>query len=118
MVILLSEDLKYVQVQIFSLMNEAMLGAICERLKLKRYMMGSKILSERGFVEKMIFVVCGTLESVAADETRILSVGDACGLELLASYLDPDSVRTGLPILDYNDHHFLSKLQGSIVINS
>jgi len=81
-------------------MDEPILDAICERLKQKTYIKGSKILSQGGLVEKMVFVVRGKLESFGDDGTIVpLSEGDACGEELLTWYLEHSSVTTGIAIL-------------------
>lgn len=82
-------------------MDEPILDAICERLRQKTYIKGSKILSHGSLVEKMVFVVRGKLESIGEDGTRIpLSEGDACGEELLTWYLEHSSVSTGISILE------------------
>ncbi|CAJ1952239.1 unnamed protein product [Sphenostylis stenocarpa] len=83
------------KVRIFALMDEPILDAICERLKQKTYIKGSKILSQGGLVEKMVFVVRGKLESFGDDGNIVqLSEGDACGEELLTWYLEHSSVTT------------------------
>ena len=92
-------------------MDEPILDAICERLKQKTYIKGSRILRQGGLVENMIFVVRGKLESIGEDGTRVrLSEGDACGEELLTWYLEHSSVSTGISVHDamtttttYND---------------
>ncbi|KAK7314722.1 hypothetical protein VNO77_33249 [Canavalia gladiata] len=77
------------KIRIFALMDEPILDAICERLRQKTYIKGSRILSQGGLIEKMIFVVRGKLESIGEDGTRVpLSEGDACGEELLTWYLE------------------------------
>ncbi|MED6108452.1 putative cyclic nucleotide-gated ion channel 20, chloroplastic [Stylosanthes scabra] len=55
------------KVRIFALMDEPILDAICERLRQRTYIKGSKILSMGGLVDKMVFVVRGKLESVGED---------------------------------------------------
>ncbi|XP_047147456.1 probable cyclic nucleotide-gated ion channel 20, chloroplastic isoform X1 [Vigna umbellata] len=83
------------KVRIFALMDEPILDAICERLKQKTYIKGSKIVTQGGLVEKMVFVVRGKLESFGDDGTSVpLSEGDACGEELLTWYLEHSSVTT------------------------
>ncbi|XP_020203455.1 probable cyclic nucleotide-gated ion channel 20, chloroplastic isoform X3 [Cajanus cajan] len=83
------------KVRVFSLMDEPILDAICDRLKPKAYMKGSRILTQGGFVEKMVFVVRGKLESFGADGTRVtLSDGDVCGEELLTWYIERVSIST------------------------
>ncbi|XP_052722681.1 probable cyclic nucleotide-gated ion channel 20, chloroplastic isoform X2 [Vigna angularis] len=83
------------KVRIFALMDEPILDAICERLKQKTYIKGSKIFTQGGLVEKMVFVVRGKLESFGDDGTSVpLFEGDACGEELLTWYLEHSSVTT------------------------
>ncbi|XP_061355812.1 probable cyclic nucleotide-gated ion channel 20, chloroplastic [Gastrolobium bilobum] len=83
------------KVRIFALMDEPILDAICERLKQKTYIKGSRILSHGGHVEKMVFVVRGKLESIGENGMGVpLSEGDACGEELLTWYLEHSSVST------------------------
>ncbi|KAL2334320.1 hypothetical protein Fmac_015533 [Flemingia macrophylla] len=83
------------KVRIFTLMDEPILDAICERLRQKTYIKGGIILSQGGPVEKMIFIVRGKLESIGEDRIRIpLSEGDVCGEELLTWYLEHSSVST------------------------
>ncbi|KAL9324370.1 hypothetical protein ACSQ67_009227 [Phaseolus vulgaris] len=83
------------KIRLFALMDEPILDAICERLRQKTHIKGSRILSHGGLVEKMVFVVRGKLESIGEDGTRIpLSEGDACGEELLTWYLEHSSVST------------------------
>lgn len=84
------------QVRIFALMDEPILDAICERLRQKIYIKGSKILYDGGLVEKMVFVVRGKLESIGEDGTRVpLSEGNVCGEELLAWCLEHPSGNKG-----------------------
>ncbi|MED6208910.1 hypothetical protein PIB30_049616 [Stylosanthes scabra] len=83
------------KVRIFALMDEPILDAICERLRQRTYIKGSKILSMGGLVDKMVFVVRGKLECEGEDGIRLpLSEGDACGEELLTWYLEHSSVST------------------------
>ena len=78
-------------------MDEPILDAICERLRQKTYIKGSKIMSHGGLVDKMVFVVRGKLESIGEDRIRLpLCEGDACGEELLTWYLEHTSVSTGI----------------------
>ncbi|XP_058779428.1 probable cyclic nucleotide-gated ion channel 20, chloroplastic isoform X2 [Vicia villosa] len=82
------------KVRIFSLMDEdePILDAICERLVQTTYIKGSKILSQGGLVQKMVFIVRGKLESIGEDRIPVsLSEGDACGEELLRWYLEQSS---------------------------
>lgn len=95
-----TEELICWQIRIFSLMDEPILDAICERLRQKTYINGTKILSQGGVVEKMVFVVRGKLESIEENGIVVpLSEGDACGEELLTWYLEHSSVSRGMVIL-------------------
>ncbi|XP_061347961.1 probable cyclic nucleotide-gated ion channel 20, chloroplastic [Gastrolobium bilobum] len=77
------------------MMDEPILDAICERLRQKTYIKGSRILSQGGLIEKMVFIVRGKLESIGEDGIGLpLSEGDACGEELLTWYLEHSSVST------------------------
>ncbi|PNX96279.1 cyclic nucleotide-gated cation channel protein, partial [Trifolium pratense] len=77
------------KVRIFSLMDEPILDAICERLRQKIYIKGSKILYDGGLVEKVVFIVRGKLESIGEDGIRVpLSEGNVCGEELLTWCLE------------------------------
>ncbi|KAF9624711.1 hypothetical protein IFM89_013249 [Coptis chinensis] len=80
------------KIRILALMDEPILDAICERLRQKLYIKESKILYYGGVVDKMIFIVRGTLVSVDADGNNApLSEGDICGEELLTWCLDHSS---------------------------
>ncbi|XP_021292076.1 probable cyclic nucleotide-gated ion channel 20, chloroplastic isoform X2 [Herrania umbratica] len=81
------------KVRIFALMDDPILDAICERLRQKTYIKGSKVLSRGSLIEKMVFIVRGKMESVG--ENGIidpLSEGDVCGEELLTWCLEHSSV--------------------------
>lgn len=84
------------KVRIFALMDEPILDAICERLRQKTYIKGSKTLCRGGLVSKMVFIVRGKMESIGEDGNRVpLSEGDVCGEELLTwclehSYVNKD----------------------------
>ncbi|WJX71869.1 putative cyclic nucleotide-gated ion channel 20, chloroplastic [Trifolium repens] len=82
------------KIRIFSLMDEPILDAICERLRQKTYINGSRIMSQGGVVEKMVFIVRGKLDSINGENGIgvSLSEGDACGEELLTWYLEHSSV--------------------------
>ncbi|CAM8995848.1 unnamed protein product [Rhodiola kirilowii] len=81
------------KVRIFSLMDEPILDSICERLRQKTYIKGSKILFPNGLVEKMVFIVRGKMESCGEDGNKVsLSEGDVCGEELLSWCLEHSSV--------------------------
>nr|XP_007152605.1 hypothetical protein PHAVU_004G144100g [Phaseolus vulgaris]ESW24599.1 hypothetical protein PHAVU_004G144100g [Phaseolus vulgaris] len=77
------------KVRIFALLDEHILDAICERLRQKTYIKGSKILYDGGLVEKMVFIVRGKLESVGEDGISApLYEGSVCGEELLTWCLE------------------------------
>jgi cyclic nucleotide gated channel len=79
-------------------MDEPILDAICERLRQKTYINGSRIMSQGGVVEKMVFIVRGKLDSINGENGIgvSLSEGDACGEELLTWYLEHSSVGKGI----------------------
>lgn len=81
------------KVRIFTLMDEPIIEAICEKLRQKLYIRGSDILYQGGPVEKMVFIVRGKVESIGVDgHSAPLSEGDVCGEELLTWYLEHSSV--------------------------
>ncbi|MED6145955.1 hypothetical protein PIB30_029918 [Stylosanthes scabra] len=83
------------KIRIFSLMDEPILDAICERLRQKVYFKGSTVLHPGDLVEKMFFVLRGELKSIGEDGTRVLlTERDACGEELLIWCLENSSVST------------------------
>ncbi|KAJ0702466.1 putative cyclic nucleotide-binding domain, Ion transport domain, rmlC-like jelly roll [Helianthus annuus] len=76
------------KVRIFSLMEEPILDAICERIRPTTYIEGGTPLNKGGHVTKMVFIVRGKMESIGEDGYRVpLSEGDVCGEELL-TWLD------------------------------
>ncbi|KAF5934325.1 hypothetical protein HYC85_030496 [Camellia sinensis] len=84
------------KVRIFALMDEPILDAICERLRQRTYIEGSKILYRGGPIEKMAFIVRGKMESIGEDGIPVaLSEGDVCGEELLAWCLEHSSINKG-----------------------
>ncbi|THG10045.1 hypothetical protein TEA_028116 [Camellia sinensis var. sinensis] len=84
------------KVRIFALMDEPILDAICERLRQRTYIEGSKILYRGGPIEKMAFIVRGKMESIGEDGLPVaLSEGDVCGEELLAWCLEHSSINKG-----------------------
>ncbi|KAL9324371.1 hypothetical protein ACSQ67_009228 [Phaseolus vulgaris] len=85
----LIQALKSYKVRIFALLDDHILDAICERLRQKTYIKGSKILYDGGLVEKMVFIVRGKLESVGEDGISApLYEGSVCGEELLTWCLE------------------------------
>lgn len=84
------------KVRIFALMDEPILDAICERLRQRTYIEGSKILYRGGPIEKMAFIVRGKMESIGEDGIPVaLSEGDVCGEELLTWCLEHSSLNKG-----------------------
>lgn len=85
------------QVRIFALLDEPILDAICERLRQKTYIKGSKILYRGGFIDKMVFIVRGKMDSIGEDGITVpLCEGDVCGEELLTWCLEHSSVNKGI----------------------
>lgn len=85
------------QVRIFALLDEPILDAICERLRQKTYIKGSKILYRGGLIDKMVFIVRGKMDSIGEDGIMVpLCEGDVCGEELLTWCLEHSSVNKGI----------------------
>lgn len=80
------------RVRIFAVMEDHIIDAICEKLRQKTYIKGSKILHPGVLVEKLIFIVRGKIESRGEDGVTSLCEGDICGEELLAWCLESSSV--------------------------
>nr|XP_009761447.1 PREDICTED: probable cyclic nucleotide-gated ion channel 20, chloroplastic isoform X2 [Nicotiana sylvestris] len=84
------------KVRIFALLDEPIIDAICERLRQKTYIAGSKVLYRGGLVDKMVFIIRGKMESIGEDgNVASLSEGDACGEELLTWCLEHSSINRG-----------------------
>ncbi|KAL7178491.1 hypothetical protein ACSBR1_041954 [Camellia fascicularis] len=84
------------KVRIFALMDEPILDAICERLRQRTYIEGSKILYCGGPIEKMAFIVRGKMESIGEEGIPVaLSEGDVCGEELLTWCLEHSPLNKG-----------------------
>jgi cyclic nucleotide gated channel len=82
-------------------MDEPVLDAICERLRQKIYIKGSKILYQGGLIDKMVFIVRGKTESMGEDGNVVtLSEGDVCGEELLSWCLEHSSVNKGTSLIN------------------
>ncbi|PKA50889.1 putative cyclic nucleotide-gated ion channel 5 [Apostasia shenzhenica] len=84
------------RVPLFEKMDERLLDAICERLKVSLCTESTYIVREGDPVDEMLFIIRGRLESVTTDGGRsgffnrsILKEGDFCGEELLTWALDP-----------------------------
>lgn len=85
------------QVRIFSLMDEPILDAICEKLRQKTYIKESRVLDCGSLIDKMVFIVRGKMESIGDDGIVLpLSEGDVCGEELLTWCLEHSSVNRGM----------------------
>lgn len=77
-------------------MGDTILDTICERLRQRTYIKGSKILVDGSLIEKMVFIVRGKMSNGV--ETP-LGEGDVCGEELLAWCIENSSVNKGKSIL-------------------
>ncbi|KAI4326324.1 hypothetical protein MLD38_031650 [Melastoma candidum] len=80
------------KVRIFALMDDIVSDAICEKLRQKTYIAGSRILYRDGLLDKMFFIVRGKILSTGEDGEMRLSEGDICGEELLAWCLESSAV--------------------------
>lgn len=76
------------KVRIFTVMDDQVLDAICERLRQRLYIGGSEVLRIGYPIDKMIFIVRGNLASTGKDGSVDLSGGDICGEELLTWCLE------------------------------
>lgn len=86
------------QVRIFQLLDEPIIDAIREKLKTKTYIRGSNIMSLGSLVDKMVFIIRGTMVSKGEDGiSSPLSEGDVCGEELLTWCLEHSSINKGKP---------------------
>ncbi|KAK4782004.1 hypothetical protein SAY86_016106 [Trapa natans] len=79
------------KVWIFAYMDVPIKDAVCEKLRQKTYIQGSKILDRGGLIEKMVFIVRGKMVSDGDNDHTELSEGDVCGEELLAWCLENSS---------------------------
>ncbi|KAL3628946.1 putative cyclic nucleotide-gated ion channel 20, chloroplastic [Castilleja foliolosa] len=97
------------KVRIFQVLDEPIIDAICERLRTKTYIKGSKILYRGGLVDKMIFIIRGKMESNGDDLIFLpLSEGDVCGEELLTWCLEHTSVNQDGRQIRIPGHRLLS----------
>ncbi|KAL5545154.1 hypothetical protein UlMin_008938 [Ulmus minor] len=82
------------KVWIFAQMDDLIIDAICAKLRQKTYMRGSKVLDNGRIIEKMTFIVRGTMESIGENNgiSVPLSEGDVCGEELLICCVEHYSV--------------------------
>lgn len=85
------------QLQLFRFLDQRIIDAICERLTTKTYIRGSTMFYPGGYVNKIVFIIQGKMESVFVDEftSVLLSEGDFCGETLLPWCLENSSVYTG-----------------------
>lgn len=95
---LLIVDLYFVQVPLFSQMDDQLLDAICGRLVSSLSTEGTFIVREDDPVDEMFFIIRGQLESSTTNggrsgffNTITLRPGDFCGEELLTWALMPNS---------------------------
>ncbi|XP_074335092.1 putative cyclic nucleotide-gated ion channel 20, chloroplastic isoform X1 [Apium graveolens] len=106
------------KVRIFSLMDEAILDAMRERLKQKTYIKGSRILVPGGLIDKMVFIVRGKLESIGEDKNIVpLSEGDVCGEDLLTWCLEHSSVNKDGKRIRIPGHKLLSNRMARCLTN-
>ncbi|KAL5545157.1 hypothetical protein UlMin_008941 [Ulmus minor] len=81
------------KVWIFAKMDDLIIDAICAKLRQKTYIRGSKVLDNGGIIEKMTFIVRGTMESIGENGISVpLCEGDVCGDELLICCVEHYSV--------------------------
>ncbi|XP_025653050.1 probable cyclic nucleotide-gated ion channel 20, chloroplastic [Arachis hypogaea] len=72
------------KVQLFEIMHQSILDAICMQSKWKLYLADSTIMYPGDLIEMIVFVVHGTLEIKDTSGTSVhISDGDACCQELL-----------------------------------
>ncbi|XP_031497576.1 probable cyclic nucleotide-gated ion channel 20, chloroplastic isoform X3 [Nymphaea colorata] len=98
------------EVRIFTLMDDDILDAICERLRQKLYIEGSQILRCGSVIEQMFFIVRGKLE-VTWEESGYsvpLSEGDVFGEELLTWCLEQTSVDRDVRKIRSTGHRLFS----------
>ncbi|KAH9290368.1 hypothetical protein KI387_034485, partial [Taxus chinensis] len=82
------------KVRIFTVMDDQVLDAFCERLRQCLYIGESEIIRIGYPIDKMIFIVRGDLESIGKDSGTVkLSGGDICGEELLTWCLERSGVQ-------------------------
>ena len=83
----------------FGLMDQQLLGAMCDRLKTVLYDKHSCIVCEGDPLDEMVFIMSGKVYSVTTNGggSGFLKAGDFCGEELLTWALDPNS-SSNLPI--------------------
>ncbi|XP_060204257.1 probable cyclic nucleotide-gated ion channel 20, chloroplastic isoform X3 [Lycium barbarum] len=97
------------KVRIFTLLDEPIIDAICERLRQKTYIAGSKVLYRGGLVDKMVFVIRGKMESIGEDgNVASLCEGDVCGEELLTWCLEHSSINRDGKKIRIPGHRLLS----------
>ncbi|KAG4929010.1 hypothetical protein JHK85_055496 [Glycine max] len=87
------------RVPMFGLMDQQLLGAMCDRLKTVLYDKHSCIVCEGDPLDEMVFIMSGKVYSVTTNGggSGFLKAGDFCGEELLTWALDPNS-SSNLPI--------------------
>ncbi|KAL2533076.1 putative cyclic nucleotide-gated ion channel 20 [Abeliophyllum distichum] len=97
------------KVRIFQVLDEPIIDAMCERLRQKTYIKGSKILYRGGLIDKMVFIIRGKMESIGEDLIVVpLSEGDVCGEELLTWCLEHSSVNKDGRKIRIPGHRLLS----------
>lgn len=106
------------KVRIFALLDEPILDAICERLRQKTYIKGSKILYRGGLIDKMVFIVRGKMDNIGEDGIMVpLCEGDVCGEELLTWCLEHSSINKDVKKIRIPGHRLLSNRQVRCLTN-
>lgn len=100
------------KVRIFQLLDEPIIDAIREKLKTKTYIRDSNIMSLGSLVDKMVFIIRGTMVSKGEDGiSSPLSEGDVCGEELLTWCLEHSSINKDGKRIRIPGHRLLSNRQ-------
>nr|GLL22233.1 probable cyclic nucleotide-gated ion channel 20, chloroplastic isoform X3 [Ipomoea trifida] len=103
------------RLHIFALLDDPILDAICERLRQKTYIQGSRVLYQGGLIDKMVFITRGMMESIGENGNFILSEGDACGEELLTWCIEHSSVNKGHRLLSNRGVECLTNVEAFIL---
>lgn len=91
------------RVPLFAQMDQQLLTAICERLKLCLFMEDTCIVRQEDPVTEMLFIIRGRVECSSSSYMSgsvggiTLEAGDFCGEELVAWAFHPDSTSASLP---------------------
>lgn len=83
------------KVHLFTVMEDIVLDAICERLRHRFYIKDSIILRPSHPVNRMLFILRGQLESIGDDGfSAIINQGEFCGEELLTWCIENAAMRS------------------------